>query len=142
MAELEQALQGAGQACTQAMQTAQVAHAGQRAAEAQLLQTQHAAQAAVAQAQQAAQAAAARAEAADAARAAQATQLAQALSAMNDGQRAQTGPAMQLQRPHAGSSRQTGDTIAAAASSGQPSQTQRSRSTPASEEPERKARAK
>eukprot|EP01043_Picozoa_sp_COSAG02_P035220 COSAG02_NODE_2508_length_8634_cov_2.849326_5_plen_860_part_00 len=131
MAELEQALQGAGQSCAQAIQTAQVAHERQRAAEAQLLQ-----------AQQAAQAAAAQAEAADAARAAQAAQLAQALRAMNDGQKAQTGSAMQLQRPHAGSSRQPGDTIAAAASSGQPLQTQRSRSTPAPEESERKIPAK
>ena len=125
MAELEEALQGASRTLTQAVQAAQTAQAAQRAAEAQLLQAQQAAKAAHAQAAHTAQAA-------------QTAQLTQAAGATQTGQRAQAG----FERPSASTSRQPDDAMVATASTGQPLQTQRSRSTPAPGEQEGRASAK
>jgi hypothetical protein len=125
MSELEEALQGASQTLTQAVQAAQIAQVGQRAAEDQLLQAQQAAKAAHAHVVHTAQAA-------------QTAQLAQAVGATQTGQRAQAG----LERPRAGTSRQPDDAMVATSNIGQPLQTQRSRSTPAPEEHERRASAK
>lgn len=131
MAELEQALQGARRTVTQAIQAAQAAQAGQRVAEAQVLQ-----------AQQDAQAARTEAQVARTARQAQAAQLSHAVDAMVAAKAAQGASAAQLQPHRTSGSGQPGDTTATTSSTKQPAQAQRSDSTLAIEQHNRRPRAK